>query len=77
VVRMVTSEGDGRGQAHGDVTQHGHELVEGHIAASAKVGEVVNAAVQRVREESTDEIGVQQNEPHRHFLYNTGLTLDR
>lgn len=77
VVGVVAAEGDGAGQSHGDVAEHGHEFIEGHVAASAVVREVVDAAVEGVVEESSDEVGVEQDEPYIKILHFLMVTLDQ
>ena len=54
MLRMVAAEGHGAGDAGGDVAQHGHDLVEGHVATSAVVSEVMDAAVESMVEEAAD-----------------------
>ena len=74
---MVPSEGYGAGKAHGDVADHCHKSVQIHVAASAEMGEIVDAAVKGMVEESADCVGVGQDEPDRHVLNGGRGTLER
>ena len=74
---MVPSEGYCAGQAHGDVAYHRHKSVQIHVAASAEMCEIVDAAVKGVVEEAADCVGVGQNEPNRHVLHDMNSTLER
>lgn len=77
VVGVVPSEGDGTRDAHRDVADHSNYLVQVHVAASAEVSEVVDTAVQSVVEETSHEVGIEQNEPDAHVLSTKVVTLDR
>jgi hypothetical protein len=68
MVSMVPPKRDGRRQSHRDVAHDSKQFIYGHIAPSAEMHEIVNAAVQGMAEEAAHKISVQQNEPHWHFL---------
>ena len=77
VVRVVSKEGEGAGQSHGDVAERGHDFVDVDVGVPSEVGEVVDTAVQGVVEQSSEQIGVEEHEPDWQILNEVGVTLAR
>lgn len=77
MVSMVSTEGDGTRETHRDVAEHRHQFVESHVAASAVMSEIVDAAMKGVVEESANEIGIEKYEPYAKILHFLMVTLDQ
>lgn len=77
MVGVIPTEGNGTRDTHGNVAEHGHDLVKGHVAASAVVSEIVDAAMKGVVEEPSDEIGIKEYKPYAKILHFLMVTLDQ
>lgn len=68
VVGVVASERDGAWDAHRDVAEDSHDLVEGHIATSTEMCEIMYTTVKSMVQKPSNEVGISKNEPNRHIL---------
>ena len=68
MVSVVPSERDSTRDAHRDVAEDSHDLVEGHIATSTEMSEIMYTTVKSMVQKPSDKVGISKNEPNRHIL---------
>lgn len=77
MIGVVTSEGNSWRKSHRNVTDDRQNFIVGHVAASAKMHEIVNAAMKSMAKETSDDVTIEKNEPERHILLKFKTTLVR
>ena len=72
---MILSERDCTRYSDGDVTDDRHDLVEKKVGVATEMREIVNADMQGVVEQSSDEVGVDEQQPDWQILNESMHTL--
>jgi len=58
VVWVIPSKRNGTGDPHGDITHDSQNFVDSHVGVSAPMREIMDAAVECMIKEASDQIGI-------------------